>query len=523
MLVQVVIESKGRSERRLIDVTTGVLTIGRAATCTLPIESTLISRTHVSVDMNGRRMRVTDSSTNGTLAGDRFVRGSSEDVPFGVPIVLGDHTVWLEASDPAVARTFESASEKAQKPTTPEPQPARDTISTRTRARQERRELEGAPTPKPSAKPLAGSPPRLPAEADTAVLEVLAPVRPFLDDPSVREVVIHGPDRIYVERRGRLERVPAAFADDAALLTAIRSLSPHLGGDADESRPILEGRLPDGSRVVAVLSPVAHDGPHVAIRRPRREPWTVGRLVELGSLTSVAASALEAMVVAKLNILVAGRPGSGKTALLGALTQLVPGGERVVVLEEAREMLLETPHVVRLEGRAIARAPGEETSAGAADVIAVLRAALLLRPDRLVVGDIRGAEAGDLAQAMTGGREGFMGCLYASSPLDALARFETMWMTSESRVPFHAMQRQIGSAVQLIVQTSRMRDGTAKVTHITEVAGFDHESQRYLLRDLFVRGTELEPTGVEPAFLPRLREQGVELPAAMKSTPRPAL
>src|ERR1019366_831185 len=213
MLVQVVIESKGRAERRLIDVTTGILTIGRAPTCTLPIESALISRTHVSVDMNGHRMRVTDSSTKGTLAGDRFVRGSSADVPFGVPIVLGDHTVWLESSDPSIAKTVESASEKAQKPTLP-----RFAIHER---------------------------PSIPRTAfEEMLLQSFAPVRPYLEDPSVREILINGPDRIYVERGGSLERVPATFADRDALFDALRSLSHHLDRPFDEANPILAARLP---------------------------------------------------------------------------------------------------------------------------------------------------------------------------------------------------------------------------------------------------------------------------------------
>jgi pilus assembly protein CpaF len=495
MLVQIVIESKGRSERRLVDVTTGVVTIGRAPTCTLPIESTLISRTHVSVDLNGQRMRVTDSSTNGTLAGDRFVRGSSADVPFGVPIVLGDHTVWLEASDPSVAKTFESASEKAQRPTQP------------------------APLPTPTTSP------RSPVVArevyEVTLLQFFAPVRPYLDDPAVRAIMINGPDQIYVERRGFLEHVPAAFASREALLAAVKNLSQYVGKPLDEAHPMLEGRLPDGSRIDALIPPLSPDGPQVVIRRFFKEAFALEHLVQGGSLSRVAAAALQAMVVSKLNIVVAGGIGSGKTSMLRALLGFIPDGERVVILEDSRELQFQQPHVVQVEAR-----PLDAQGHGVLPVRDALRAALGMRPDRLVIGEIRGAEALDIVEAMTSGHR-CMGTLLAAHPRGALTRLEALCATSDVGMPIETVRQQIGSGVQLVVQMSRLQDGSRSVSHVTEIVGFDAGSQRYATQDLFVRQyrgrngenrveSELVPTGTEPTFLPQLKEHGCDLPEAMR-------
>jgi pilus assembly protein CpaF len=353
---------------------------------------------------------------------------------------------------------------------------------------------------------------------EETLLQFFAPVRPYLDDPSVSEIMINGPDQIYIERRGMLERVPAKFASREALLAALRNLSQYVGKLADETRPILEGRLPDGSRVEALIPPVAPDGPHVAIRRFFRETLTVERLVQFGSLTGIAAASLQAMVIAKLNILIAGGTGSGKTSMLNALSGFIPDGERVVVIEDSREVQFQKPHVVQLEAR-----PADPKGKGAVTIRDLFRATLRMRPDRVIVGEIRGGEALDIVQAMTSGHGGCMGTLHATHPRDTLTRLETMCMMSDIDMPLQAMRQQIGSGVQLVVQVSRLRDGTRKVTHISEVTGFDLTSQRYLVQDMFVReyqGTDennrvvsdLVPTGIVPACAPQLREHGVTLP-----------
>jgi pilus assembly protein CpaF len=353
---------------------------------------------------------------------------------------------------------------------------------------------------------------------EETLLQFFAPIRPYLDDTTVSEIMINGPDQIFIERRGQLELVPVKFPSKEALLAALRNLSQYVGKHIDELHPILEGRLPDGSRVEALIPPVAPEGPCVSIRRFFKETLTVDRLVGFGSLTGIAAASLQAMVISKLNIMIAGGTGSGKTSMLNALSGFIPDGERVVVIEDSREVQFQKPHVVQLEAR-----PPDPAGKGAVSIRDLFRATLRMRPDRVVVGEIRGGEALDIVQAMTSGHGGCMGTLHATHPKDTLTRLETMCMMSDVDMPLAAMRQQIGSGVQLVVQVSRLQDGTRKVTHITEVMGFDLESQKYLLQDLFVRDyrgfdernrivSDLVPTGVLPSFLAQLHEHGVNLP-----------
>jgi pilus assembly protein CpaF len=353
---------------------------------------------------------------------------------------------------------------------------------------------------------------------DQTILQFFEPIRPFLDDPSVSEVMINGPDQIYIERKGRLELTSARFPTREALMAALRNLSQYVGKPITEERPILEGRLPDGSRVEALIPPVAPEGPHVAIRRFFKETLTVERLVQFGSMPGIAAAALQAFVIAKLNIMIAGGTGSGKTSMLNALSSFIPDGERVVVIEDSREIQFQKPHVVQLEAR-----PADTKGKGQVSIRDLFRATLRMRPDRVIVGEIRGGEAMDIIQAMTSGHGGCMGTLHASYPKDTLTRLETMVMMSDIDMPLVAMRTQIGSGMQLVVQVSRLQDGSRKVTHITEVVGFDVVTQKYELRDIFVRkyqGTaadgaivsELVPTGLLPDCIHQLEEHGVSLP-----------
>jgi len=279
-----------------------------------------------------------------------------------------------------------------------------------------------------------------------------------------------------------------------------------------------EGRLPDGSRLQAVIPPANPDGPCVAIRRFFRETLTIARLIELGSLSPLAAQALQAFVVSKINLVVAGGTGSGKTSLLNALSGLIPSSERVIAIEDARELQLQQSHVVQLEAR-----PADPRGRGAVSIRDLFRATLRLRPDRVIVGEIRGGEALDIVQAMTSGHGGCMGTLHATYPRDTMNRLETMALMNDIGLPLSALRAQIGSGLQLIVQVARVQDGSRKVTHITEVAGYDSSTQSYLLRDLFVRelqGGDADPgvqsalvaTGTRPHFLPQLSEHGVRLP-----------
>jgi len=351
---------------------------------------------------------------------------------------------------------------------------------------------------------------------EQTVLSHLGPIRPFLDDPTVSEILINGPERIYIERKGRLERVPVAFASREALMAALRNASQYIGKLVDDDHPILEGRLPDGSRLEAILPPADPNGPCVAIRRFFRDTLTIDRLVGFGSMTPTAAEALRACVTAKVNLLVAGGTGSGKTSLLNALSGFIPEAERVVVIEDAREVELQQEHVVQLEAQ-----PADPSGRGAVSIRDLFRATLRLRPDRVIVGEIRGGEALDILQAMTSGHGGCMGTLHATVPRDTLSRLETMALMSDIGLPLSALRVQIGSGVQLIVQMARLQDGSRKVTHITEVAGYDIKRGAYVLRDLFVRTytgdakSELVATGMTPTFLPQLEQHGVALPREM--------
>ena len=353
---------------------------------------------------------------------------------------------------------------------------------------------------------------------EETLLQFLAPIRKYLDDPTVSEVMINGPDQIYVERRGQLELTPAKFASKEALAAAMRNCAQYVGKYFDEQRPILEGRLPDGSRIEALFPPVAPDGPSVSIRRFFKETLTVQRLVGFGALTEDAATALHAFVASKMNVLVAGGTGSGKTSMLNALSSYIPDGERVVVIEDSRELQLQRAHVVQLEAR-----PADSKGRYGVTIRDLFRATLRMRPDRIVVGEIRGGEALDLIQAMTSGHGGCMSTLHATYPRDTLTRLETMAMMSDLGMPLVALRIQLASAVNIICQVSRLQDGSRKVTHITEVLDFDMVTSTYRMQDIFVRQTtgvgaqgevlsEFVPTGIVPRCIEQLHEHGVDLP-----------
>jgi len=355
---------------------------------------------------------------------------------------------------------------------------------------------------------------------EQTLLKFLEPVRPFLDDPSVSEVMINGPDRIFVERKGKLYLTDARFASREALTATLRNLAQYVGRHIDEHRPILEARLPDGSRVEAVLPPAAPDGPMVAIRRFFRETLTIDRLIELGSFTPDSAMLLRAIVGVKQNIIVAGGTGSGKTSLLNALTGFIHDDERIVIIEDTREVQCQQEHVVQLEAR-----PPDSRGRGQVTIRDLFKATLRMRPDRIVVGEIRSAEALDLVQAMTSGHGGCMATVHATYPSDTLNRLETMAMTSDVQLPLRALRAQVASAIDFIVQTSRLRDGSRCVTHISEVQSYDPD-RGYEIGDVFVRTyhgedehgrivSRLEPTGFVPKCAELLRGNGYELPESI--------
>ncbi len=353
------------------------------------------------------------------------------------------------------------------------------------------------------------------------LLGFLEPVRVFLDDPAVSEIMINGPHQVFIERRGRIEATSARFANREAIMCALRNAAQFVGKHLDELHPILEARLPDGARVQAVIPPAAPEGPYVSIRRFSKDSFSLARLAEMGTLCQDAQELLEAVVACKLNVLIAGGTGSGKTSLLNAFTRFIPLGERIVVIEDSKEVQVQHPHVVQLEVR-----PPDPQGRGAVSIRELFRASLRMRPDRIVIGEIRGGEALDIVQAMVSGHGGCLGTLHATYPRDTLTRLETMAMMSDVELPLAALRLQIASGVNVIVQVSRSSDGSRRVTHITEVASFDTTSGRYELHDIFRRehggaqaqggaAAELRPTGHLPTFLPHLRDHSKDVPKSI--------
>jgi pilus assembly protein CpaF len=306
---------------------------------------------------------------------------------------------------------------------------------------------------------------------------LLAPIATLIDEPSVTEIMINGPEHVYVERQGRIHATPYRFEGQEALMAAVRAVAQYAGRSIGPDDPVLEARLPDGSRIEAVIPPAAPQGPILSIRRFSRSTLTLEQLVQFGSVSAAGAELLRAIVEGRRNVLVAGGTGSGKTSLLNALARFIAEDERVIVIEDARELQLPHAHVVQLEAR-----PNDARGRGEVTVRKLFTTTLRLRPDRIVLGEIRGGEALELIQAMTSGHCGCLSTVHATSPNDALARLETLALMSDVVLPLWALRAQIASAIDVIVQTVRAADGTRVVSEIVEVEA--HE-QGYLLRPCY--------------------------------------
>ena len=346
------------------------------------------------------------------------------------------------------------------------------------------------------------------------------PLEPLLRDDSVTEVMVNNHDLIFVEREGRLERSDASFVDNAHLLRIIDKIVSQVGRRIDESSPMVDARLPDGSRVNAIIPPLSLKGPTLTIRKFSRDPYTMDDLINFNSLTPQAAQFLAACVKGKLNVLISGGTGTGKTTMLNAMSSFVPEDERIVTIEDAAELQLQQEHVITLESR-----PPNIEGQGEIRIRELVRNALRMRPDRIIVGEVRGAETLDMLQAMNTGHEGSLTTIHANSPRDALSRLETLVLTAGVDLPLRAIREQTSSAFDVLVQISRLVDGSRRVTHITEVLRM--ESDVITLQDLFVakppdeetaamRGSRLlSPlacTGLKPHFLEKMAANGVILP-----------
>jgi pilus assembly protein CpaF len=591
MDVQIVIRAEnGESWSELVPAS-GSISIGRHQDCVVRLDSDLVSRQHVVVDVSAAGVRVEDTSRNGTLAGTQLLRHEFADVPFGTPIVVGDFTVAFfrpdrvstpprangkprrsTAVDPALRTQAIPAANlrngaapamlerntlpppgKIERPAPSAPAAVRPKPITSIEDVQQmplvaegeerkkqvalRREMhkllldhldlatvDAKKLDDPSLRPkvlaalrrIVGQlEHRIPPEIDRDGLvgELadealgLGPLERFLADPTITEIMVVDPNTIYFEQKGKLHLSPTRFTDDERVRAVIERIVTPLGRRIDESSPLVDARLKDGSRVNAVIKPIALRGSCITIRKFSKIPLTIQNYIEFGSITQQMATFLERSVIAKKNIVISGGTGSGKTTLLNILSGSIPDDERVVTIEDAAELQLKQPHVVSLETR-----PPNLEGRGEYTIRDLVKNALRMRPDRIVVGECRGGEALDMLQAMNTGHDGSLTTTHANSPKEAIGRLETLVLMSGLDLPVRAIREQLAAAVHIIVQQSRMSDGSRRITHIAEVEGIDRDSGEITTRNIFqyVRtGTgekgkvlgEFRATGYLPSFI----------------------
>ncbi|HLL74127.1 MAG TPA: CpaF family protein, partial [Pyrinomonadaceae bacterium] len=344
----------------------------------------------------------------------------------------------------------------------------------------------------------------------------LGPLEPLLADPTVSDILVNAPQNIYIERGGRLVRTEVAFKDDEHLMRVIERIVSSVGRRIDESSPMVDARLKDGSRVNAIIPPLALDGPVLSIRRFGSDPLRMAKLIEYDALTKEMAEMFEMCVQARLNVLISGGTGAGKTTLLNALSAYIPETQRIVTIEDSAELQLQQPHVVRLETR-----PPNIEGRGEVTQRDLVKNALRMRPDRIVIGEVRGGEAIDMLQAMNTGHDGSLTTVHANTPRDALARLETMIQMTGMRLSDRAMRQQVASAINLVIQAARLSDGTRRITSISEITGMEGDvitmqeifqfERKSVDKDGKVIG-RFRPTGVRPRFAERLKQYGMQLP-----------
>ena len=513
----------GEQQRLRAPIANRRLSIGRNAANDICLDGDLVSRRHAVIELLDGGLRVADSSSNGTRAAGRLLRGDAVEVPYGAPIGIGRTSVRITLAGAPLAAENDGATPS------PAPAPAADRVQLRKKLHKALLEnldlaaIDPAKLEDPSLRPrvllalrriVAEAASELPPGTDDNALvgELadealgLGPLERLLADPSVNEIMVVDADTIYVEQRGKLTQSTARFTDDERARACIERIVTPLGRRIDESSPLVDARLKDGSRVNAVIRPIALRGTCITIRKFSGTPITAERLVELGAMTEQMLRFLKRSVVAKKNIVISGGTGSGKTTLLNALSASIPPDERIVTIEDAAELKLPQPHVVSLETR-----PPNMEGKGELSMRHLVKNALRMRPDRIMLGECRGGEALDMLQAMNTGHEGSMTTTHANTPREGVTRLETLALMGGLDLPQSAIREQIASSVHLFVQASRLSDGTRRVTSITEVIGLDDDGF-ISLRPIFefVRtGTgpdgkvlgDFRATGYLPAFL----------------------
>ena len=346
------------------------------------------------------------------------------------------------------------------------------------------------------------------------------PIQEYLDDPTITEIMVNNPSSVFIERAGLLHPADARFVDEAHLRRIIDKIANQVGRRVDEASPMVDARLPDGSRVNAVVHPLAINGPMLTIRKFSHDPYTAEDLIRFGTLNERTAMLLDACVRGRMNILISGGTGTGKTTLLNVVSQYVPPEERIVTIEDAAELRLQQNHVLRLESR-----PPNLEGKGQVTIRDLVRNSLRMRPDRIIVGEVRGAETLDMLQAMNTGHDGSLTTVHANSPRDAMSRLETMVLMAGFDLPVRAIRQQVSAALDVVVHLSRLRDGTRRITHITEVEGMEGET--LVMQDIayfdFSAGIDdsgrflgrLKSTGLRPKFSRHLEDLGIRLPAEL--------
>jgi len=347
----------------------------------------------------------------------------------------------------------------------------------------------------------------------------LGPIEPLLQDPTISDILVNTSQQIYIEKQGRLEKSDVRFKDDRHLLQIIDRIVSAVGRRIDDSSPMVDARLPDGSRVNAIIPPLAIDGPHMSIRKFKRDVLSAPDLLRTETMTPAMLELMQGIVKARLNVLISGGTGAGKTTLLNVLSESIPTTERIVTIEDSAELQLRQPHCVRLETRT-----ANVEGAGAVPQRMLLINALRMRPDRIIMGEVRGSEAIDMLQAMNTGHDGSLTTLHANTPRDALARLETMISMAGLNLPEKGMRQQIASAINVVVQVGRLTDGTRKIVSISEISGM--EGDVITMQEIFVFEREgigsqgqvigqFRATGIRPRFTERLKAYGIELPMSL--------
>jgi pilus assembly protein CpaF len=542
----------------------GVYTLGQDKGNKIVLQDPAISMKHAVISVNHGELAVEDLNSNtGTYVDGERVRGRSVFKP-GQKIQAGGYVLLIKSeaapSAPAPTPQKQESSPKPVVPPAPKGQQKRDKVRELSPEARIRRNIKrqvhqelldrldlrrmtaeniGETDLQDRARELVDQiindvKERLPRGIDPNKLadEIyneavkLGPLEEYLADDTITEIMVNGHDQIYLERNGKLTRGDTTFVDDSSVQAIIERIVSPLGRRIDESRPYVDARLPDGSRVNAIIHPLSLIGPCVTIRKFSATPFTVDKLIEMGALTRGLALFAAICVKVKKNIIISGGTGSGKTTFLNVVSNYLPDDERIITVEDAAELQLPQEHVVRLEAR-----PANIEGTGAITIRDLVRNALRMRPDRIVVGECRGGEALDMLQAMNTGHEGSLTTVHANSPRDAMSRLETMVLMAGMELPIKAIREQIGSAIQVVIQLSRFSDGSRKVSKMTEVCGM--EGDRIILQDLFefkqtglspegkVLGS-LVPTGNVPTFIEDIHARGLELDPAVFDPTRTA-